>query len=145
MIWNNAEIKPHVPGVYWVQSRSELAHLLVRYQSLYWSGRKWMVEPGESVYYWAIIEQAPEPENPLYYDELGRLDIVAAQERGVDLHTPIGTGSGMDADKLPDAISKLNELLMEVQNKYPGESRFETALRIIKQHENQDNAPEWNS
>ena len=91
MNWMEAsKKKPSNPGVYWVQSRSELAHLEVRYQSSYWSGWRWYLEPGTAVYYWAVIEQAPEPENPLYYDELGRLDIVAAQELGVDLETPIG-------------------------------------------------------
>ena len=91
MNWKNAKIdKPPNNGVYWVQSRNELAHLQVRYHSVYWNGWKWYVEPGVGVYYWDYIEQAPEPDDAKYYDELGRLDIVPAQERGVDLHTPIG-------------------------------------------------------
>ena len=35
-----------------------------------------------------------------------------------------------------------NDLLMQVANKIPGETRHETARRIIDQHENQTNAPE---
>jgi len=35
---------------------------------------------------------------------------------------------------------QLNMLLMSVQSKYPGESRFETALRYIKQAESHSEA-----
>jgi len=69
---------PTNKGVYWVQSRGELAHLQVRYHSAYWNGLKWVIEAGSAVYWWAVIEPAEEPENPRYYDELGRLNIVAA-------------------------------------------------------------------
>ena len=36
----------------------------------------------------------------------------------------------------------LEQLIMAVSIKHPGETRFETALRYIKQAEQQDNAPE---
>ncbi len=35
--------------------------------------------------------------------------------------------------------AKYNELLYQVQNKVDGETRHETAKRIIRQHENQTN------
>ncbi|MDB4352397.1 hypothetical protein OAA60_03090 [Porticoccaceae bacterium] len=42
-----------------------------------------------------------------------------------------------------DTVSKrYEELIMEVQNKIPNESRHETARRIIRQHENQENSPQ---
>jgi len=91
MNWISVNDKqPNSAGVYWVQSRHDLAHLKVRYHSAYWNGYKWYIDPGGGVYYWSYIKQAPEPEGTLYYDELGRLDIVAAQERGVDLQTYVG-------------------------------------------------------
>ena len=33
-------------------------------------------------------------------------------------------------------------LIFAVQNKIPGETRFETALRIINEHENRSNGPD---
>lgn len=42
-----------------------------------------------------------------------------------------------------EATSMLyHELLYQVVNKHPNESRHETAKRIIHQHENQNNSPE---
>ncbi len=116
MNWKNAkEIKPPNTGVYWVQSRDELGHIQVRYQSCYWNGYKWMTEPGAGVYFWAYIEQAPEPDGALYYDELGRLDIVPAQEIGVDLHTPIGKDPAPDRE-LPENHSYIGNPNVRVTN-----------------------------
>lgn len=94
-VFNSAEqihhgSNPNNPGVYWVQLRTGLAHLTVRYTTSYWNGKDWNIACWDDIYFWTVIEQAPEPENPIYYDELGRLDIVPAQERGVELETPIG-------------------------------------------------------
>lgn len=85
-------INPSDKGIYWVQIRTELAHLTVRYTTAYWNGYKWYTEPGDAVYYWSVIEQAPEPDGVIYYDALGRIDNVSRMERGVDLEVPPGNG-----------------------------------------------------
>lgn len=43
---------------------------------------------------------------------------------------------------LRDGKHEYNELLYAVANKFPGESRHETALRYIRNAERVDNAPE---
>ena len=43
--------------------------------------------------------------------------------------------------ELEAAQAKYNDLLMEVHNKIPCESRHESAKRIIHQHEHADNLP----
>jgi hypothetical protein len=40
-----------------------------------------------------------------------------------------------------DLLKGYRELLYQVVNKHPDETRHETAKRIIHQHENQDNGP----
>ena len=40
------------------------------------------------------------------------------------------------ADDIERLDTKYHELIMEVQNKYPDESRHETALRYIREREN---------
>ena len=89
--WNNDE--PPSKGVYITQQRSGLGHLEVRYDTAYWTGGRWHTDIGYKVYYWSAINQAPEPENCFYHDELSRLKIVAADQRGVDLHTPLAKGT----------------------------------------------------
>ncbi len=50
---------------------------------------------------------------------------------------PIGTQR-----TLQELRGKYNELLLAVQKVIPGETRHETALRYLKQAEQQDNAPQ---
>lgn len=38
---------------------------------------------------------------------------------------------------LAAAVEKYNELIMQVSNKYPGETRYETALKYLRERENQ--------
>jgi len=45
----------------------------------------------------------------------------------------------VERDKLRE---QYNDLIMQVQQKHPDETRHETAKRIIHQHENQNNPPE---
>jgi len=48
---------------------------------------------------------------------------------------------GQQADeitRLKDEVKKYHELIMEVANKYPGETRHETALRYIRNAEKVD-------
>jgi len=45
------------------------------------------------------------------------------------------------AERIAELEAAYNDLLYQVQNKIPGETRHETAKRIIHQHENQNNPP----
>jgi hypothetical protein len=62
-----------------------------------------------------------------------QLDIAASDTRNVEA----------DRDKIRAERDKLNkqysDLLYQVINKHPNETRHETAMRIIYQHEHQDN------
>jgi uncharacterized protein YhaN len=74
-------------------------------------------------------------------------------EKAVAKYTPEASDLATNVRSYEDRIAdleaqlaaereKYSDLIMQVQNKIPGESRHETARRIIQQHENQCNEPQ---
>ena len=60
-----------------------------------------------------------------------------------NMYSLVGRITHISAPPVPDTRweIKYNELIMEVVNKIPNETRHETALRIIRQYENRENSP----